>query len=187
MRLLRWSYIIGLHAFLGLLVWKTDFIELAQRRLGQWRPVEMGRDWDDAVGVQRRIDGQVQPGAVLYFGDSLIQGLPHIREGKLKALAVLGETRSPLLPDVPTVGETVPGFSLTNWFAMVAPVATPSDIVAKIATDARAVIKQGDTRAKLAAMAADAVGNSPEEFGKVLRDDSEKWGRVVKEANIRAD
>src|ERR1043165_9648458 len=83
--------------------------------------------------------GQVQ----LTF-DSLIQGLPHIREGKLKALAVLGETRSPLLPDVPTGGETVPGFSLTNWFAMVAPVATPPDIVAKIATDARAVIKQDD-------------------------------------------
>ena len=128
------------------------------------------------------VAGQVQ----LTF-DSLIQGLPFIREGKLKALAVLGETRSPLLPEVPTVGETVPGFSLTNWFAMVAPIATPPEIVAKIATDARAVIKQDDTRAKLAAMAADAVGNAPEEFGKVLRDDTEKWGRVVKEANIRAD
>jgi tripartite-type tricarboxylate transporter receptor subunit TctC len=126
--------------------------------------------------------GQVQ----LTF-DSLIQGLPHIRDGKLKALAVLGETRSPLLPNVPTVGETVPGFSLTNWFAMVAPVATPPDVLAKIATDARAVIRQDDTRTKLAAMAADAVGSTPEEFGKVLRDDTDKWGRVIKEANIRAE
>jgi tripartite-type tricarboxylate transporter receptor subunit TctC len=126
--------------------------------------------------------GQVQ----LTF-DSLIQGLPHIRDGKLKALAVLGETRSPLLPDVATVGETVPGFSLTNWFAMVAPVATPPDVLAKIATDARAVIRQDDMRTKLAAMAADAVGSTPEEFGKVLRDDTEKWGRGCKEANIRAE
>jgi tripartite-type tricarboxylate transporter receptor subunit TctC len=131
---------------------------------------------------QDLLAGQVQ----LTF-DSLIQGLPHIREGKLKALAVLGETRSPLLPDVPTVGETLPGFALTNWFGMVAPIATPPDIVAKIATDTRAVLKQDDTRAKLAAMATDAVGNSPAEFGKVLRDDSDKWGRVIKEASIRAE
>jgi tripartite-type tricarboxylate transporter receptor subunit TctC len=120
--------------------------------------------------------------------DSLIQGLPHIREGKLKALAVLGETRSPLLPEVPTVAESgVPGFALTNWFGMVAPAATPPDVLAKIATDTRAVIRQDDMRAKLSAMAADAVGSTPAEFGAVMRADSEKWGRVVKEGKIRAD
>ncbi len=119
--------------------------------------------------------------------DSLIQGLPHIREGRLKALAVLGEARSPLLPDVPTVGETVPGYALTNWFGMVAPAATPPEIVVKVAADTVGALKQPDMRDKLTGMAAEAVGNSPAEFGAVLRADTEKWGRIVKEAKIRAE
>jgi tripartite-type tricarboxylate transporter receptor subunit TctC len=120
--------------------------------------------------------------------DSLIQGLPHIKEGKLKALAVLGEQRSPLLPDVPTVAESgLPGFTLTNWFGMVAPAAVPPDILAKIAADARRALKSDDMVEKLRQMATEPVGNTPAEFAAVLRDDTAKWGRVVKEANIRAE
>jgi tripartite-type tricarboxylate transporter receptor subunit TctC len=120
--------------------------------------------------------------------DSLIQGLPHIKEGKLKALAVLGEQRSPLLPEVPTVAESgLPGFTLTNWFGMVAPAAVPPEILAKIADDTRRALKSDDMTEKLRQMATEPVGNTPAEFAAVLRDDTAKWGRVVKEANIRAE
>src|SRR5258706_4779405 len=114
--------------------------------------------------------------------DSLIQGLPHIQAGNLKALAVLGDSRSPLLPSVATVGESVPGYTLTNWFGMVAPAATPPDVLAKVATDVRGVLKTPDMRDKLAALATEPVGNTPEEFGAVLRADTAKWGKVVKDA-----
>jgi tripartite-type tricarboxylate transporter receptor subunit TctC len=120
--------------------------------------------------------------------DSLIQGLPHIREGRLKALAVLGETRSPLLPEVPTVAEAgVPGYQLTNWFGLVAPAATPPDTLAKIAADAAGALKLPDMRDKLTGMATEPVGNPPDDFAAVLRADTAKWGRIVKDANIRAE
>ena len=119
--------------------------------------------------------------------DSLVQGLPYVQAGKLKALAVLDATRSPLLPDVPTVGETVAGYQLTNWFGMVAPVATPPDVLAKIATDVAATIKRPDLGARLTALAAQPVGSTPAEFGAVLRADTAKWGEIVKDAHIRAE
>ena len=126
-------------------------------------------------------------GQVSLTFDSLVQGLPYIQAGKLKALAVLDATRSPLLPSVPTVGETVPGYQLTNWFGMVAPAATPPDVLAKIATDVAATIKRPELSERLAALAAQPVGNTPAEFGATLRADTEKWGQIVKDAHIRAE
>ncbi len=126
-------------------------------------------------------------GQVSFTFDSLVQGLPHIKAGRLKALAVLDPKRSPLLPEVPTVGETVPGFELVNWFGMVAPAATPPDIVKKIAADAASAVRAGDLGEQLTKMAATPVGNTPEEFGAVLRADTEKWGRIVRDAHIRAE
>lgn len=119
--------------------------------------------------------------------DSLVQSLPYIKGGKLKALAVLGKTRSPLLPDVPSVAETVPGYDLTNWFGLVAPAATPRDVVAKLNQDWAKVLLNPEVRAKLAGMGADVVGNPPEQFGAFLKAESAKWAKLVKEANIRAE
>jgi tripartite-type tricarboxylate transporter receptor subunit TctC len=126
-------------------------------------------------------------GQVSLTFDSLVQGLPYIQSGKLKALAVLDATRSPLLPSVPTVGETVTGYQLTNWFGMVAPAAVPPDVLAKIAADVAATIRRPDLRDRLAGLAAEAVGSSPAAFGAVLRADTEKWGQIVKDAHIRAE
>jgi tripartite-type tricarboxylate transporter receptor subunit TctC len=135
-----------------------------------------------APSFQDLLGGQVS----LTF-DSLVQSLPYIRGGRLKALAVLGAARSPLLPEVPTVAESLPGYELTNWFGLVAPAAVPRAIVAKIHADVVKVLQDAGVSAKLSAMGATAVGNTPEQFGAVLRADSEKWGGLIREANIRAE
>ena len=126
-------------------------------------------------------------GQVSLTCDSMVQALPYIRSGRLNALAVLGPKRSPLLPDVPTVGEAVPGFELTNWFGLAVPAATPRELVAKLYADVVKVLQQKDVREKLADMGADVVGSTPEEFGAFMRAESAKWARLIKEANIRAE
>jgi tripartite-type tricarboxylate transporter receptor subunit TctC len=126
-------------------------------------------------------------GQVSLTFDSLVQALPYIRDGRLKALAVLGATRSPLLPDVPTIAESVPGYELTNWFGLVAPAAVPREIVAKIHADVAKVLQDPGVSEKLASMGATAVGNTPEQFGAIMRGDSDKWSRLIRDANIRAE
>jgi len=126
-------------------------------------------------------------GQVSLTCDSLVQALPYIRDKRLVALAVLGAARSPLLPDVPTVGETLPGYELTNWFGLVAPAATPGATVAKIHADVVGILKDPAVADKLSGMGATAIGNRPEEFGAAMRADSEKWGRLIREAHIKAE
>jgi tripartite-type tricarboxylate transporter receptor subunit TctC len=126
-------------------------------------------------------------GRVAFTCDSLVQALPYVRDGRLKALAVLGAARTPLLPDVPTVGETLPGYELTNWFGLVAPAATPRDTVARIHADVVKLLRDPAVAEKLSGMGATAIGNAPAEFGAVMRADSEKWGRLIREANIKAE
>jgi len=126
-------------------------------------------------------------GQVSLTCDSLVQALPYIRDKRLVALAVLGAARSPLLPDVPTVGETLPGYELTNWFGLVAPAATQGATVAKIHADVVRVLKDPAVSEKLSGMGATAIGNRPDEFGAAMRADSEKWGKLIREANIKAE
>ena len=126
-------------------------------------------------------------GRVMVTMDSLVQSYPHIKSGRLKALAVLSPRRTALLPDVPTVGETLPGYALTNWFGLLAPVATPKDTVSKIYIDTSKVLKETDLRKKIADLGADVVGNSPEEFGAAMRAESAQWAEVIKAANIRVE
>ncbi len=126
-------------------------------------------------------------GRVAFTCDSLVQALPYVRDGRLRALAVLGAARTPLLPEVPTVGETLPGYELTNWFGLVAPAATPRDTVARIHADVVKVLRDPAVAEKLSGMGATAIGNAPAEFGAAMRADSEKWGRLIREANIKAE
>jgi tripartite-type tricarboxylate transporter receptor subunit TctC len=126
-------------------------------------------------------------GQVSLTCDSLVQALPYIRDKRLVALAVLGSARSPLLPDVPTVAESLPGYELTNWFGLVAPAAVPGAIIARIHADVVKVLQDTAISERLSAMGATAVGNSPEQFGAMMRADSEKWARLIREANIRAE
>jgi tripartite-type tricarboxylate transporter receptor subunit TctC len=127
-------------------------------------------------------------GRVMMTMDSLLQSLPHIKSGRLKALAVLGPKRSSLLPEVPTMAEAgVTGYALTNWFGLLAPAATPKDVVSKIHTDVVRVLREEDIRKKIAEMGADVVGNSPEEFGAAMRAESAQWAEVIRSANIKAE
>ncbi len=136
-----------------------------------------------APSMQDVIAGRVQ----ITF-DSLLQGLPFIKQGALKPLAVLGRSRSPLLPEVPTVSESgLPGYEITNWFGLVAPAGTPKDIIEKVHDDAVQVLRLPEVRKKFAELAAESVGNTPAEFGDRIRDDSEKWARIIKQAGIKTE
>ena len=130
----------------------------------------------------------VMGGQVSITFDSLLQALPFIRDGRLKALAVLGDTRSAQLPDVPTVSESgLPGYELTNWFGLAAPAGTPRETVAQIYADAARVLQGADVKGRLTGMAASVSGSSPEQFAARIRDDSAKWAKLIKEAGIKAD
>jgi tripartite-type tricarboxylate transporter receptor subunit TctC len=127
-------------------------------------------------------------GRVMLTMDSLLQGLPHIRAGKLRALAVLGPKRSALLPNVPTMAEAgVRAYSLTNWFGLLAPAGTPREVVMQLHADVVRVLKDEGIRNKVHDMGADVVGNSPEEFGAWMRAESAQWAEIIKSANIRPE
>ena len=126
-------------------------------------------------------------GRVMVTMDSVLQSLPHVKAGRLKALAVLGPRRIAMLPDVPAVSETVPGYSLTNWFGLVAPAATPKPLLLKIGNDVVGILKDNDLRKKITDLGADVVGNSAEEFGAAMRAESAQWAEIIRLANIRIE
>ncbi len=126
-------------------------------------------------------------GRVMVTMDSLVQSYPHIKSGRLKALAVLSPRRTALLPDVPTVGETLPGYALTNWFGLLAPAATPKETVLRIFTDVKRVLDEPEVKKRISDLGADVVGNSPEEFGAAMRAESAQWAEVIKAANIKVE
>ncbi len=118
---------------------------------------------------------------------SLIQFLPHFRSGKLKALGTGGAKRTAILPDVPTIAEGLPGYEANNWWGILAPAATPAAIVKKLNTDINAIMKLPETQKRFASEGAEPVSGTPEEFSKLIAIEMEKWGRVAKAANIKAD
>lgn len=127
-------------------------------------------------------------GQVDFTMDSLVQCLPQIQSGRLKAIAVLGAKRSPLLPDVPTVAESgVNGYEFTNWFGLVAPAKTPSEIITKLNQDVVKVLSQPELSSQLEKMGATVIANTPAQFQQQIKQDSEKWGKIIREANIKAD
>jgi tripartite-type tricarboxylate transporter receptor subunit TctC len=127
-------------------------------------------------------------GRVMLSMDSLVQSLPHLKAGRLKALAVLGPRRAALLPEVPTIAESgLPGYALTNWFGLLAPAATAKETVLKIHADVSRVLRDPEVKTRITSLGADVVGNSPEEFGAAMRAESAQWAEIIKAANIRAE
>ena len=127
-------------------------------------------------------------GQVSVMFDNLPSVLPFIKSGRLKPLAVSSAARSRALPEIPTVAESgVPGFDVTVWFAVLAPAATPRDIVNRLNTEVVKAINTSDMRQRLAQQGADPIGNTPEEFSAVIKRDLAKWAKVVKDANIKLD
>jgi tripartite-type tricarboxylate transporter receptor subunit TctC len=119
---------------------------------------------------------------------SLVAAVPHIKSGKLRALAVTGSRRSPLFPQLPTVAESgVAGFEITQWYGFFAPAKTPKDIVDKLNKEIVAIMKDPDTAKKFADQGADIVTGSPDDFGKLVQSELAKWSKFIKEAKITAD
>ncbi len=129
------------------------------------------------------LGGQVQ----LMFSDAPT-ALPQIKAGKVRVLGVASPQRSTLLPDVPTISESgLGGYEAYSWAAFVAPAGTPADIVARLSADIGKVLSQAEVKQKLFDAGAEAMPTTPEQFGKILRSEIVKWGKVVKAANIQAD
>ena len=124
-------------------------------------------------------------GRVLLTMDSLVQSYPHIKSGRLKPLAVLGPKRTALLPEVPTVSETLPGYALTNWFGLVVPSAVSKEVVSTINGDVTRILREAEIRKRIEDLGADVVGNTPEEFGAAMRAESAQWAEVIRSANIK--
>jgi tripartite-type tricarboxylate transporter receptor subunit TctC len=119
---------------------------------------------------------------------SIVQTVPSIQSGSLRALATGGETKSPILPDLPTIGESgVPGYVATNWWGLVAPAGTPQAIVAKLHDAIAVVLKSADTQKFLANEGAAPVAMSSAEFGTFIAAEIAKWGPVVKQAGMKAE
>jgi tripartite-type tricarboxylate transporter receptor subunit TctC len=119
---------------------------------------------------------------------SLVQTTPHIKSGKLKALATGGAKRSPVLPDVPTVKEAgVPTYEAVNWWGIVAPAGTPQPIIEKVHKELTAVQASPEVQKQFSSEGAEIVQMSPAEFGAFMEKEMKKWERVVKEANIKPE
>ncbi len=113
---------------------------------------------------------------------------PHVRSGRLKALAVTTEKRAAILPDLPTIAESgVPGYSANSWSGLFAPTGTPRAIVTRLNREIGRIMQTPDARAVLATFAAEAFTASPEEFAEIQRRDRERYGTLIRAANIRAD
>jgi len=129
----------------------------------------------------------VMGGQVPLTFDSLTQGLPYVNSGRLRAVATLGPKRTPVLPEVPTVGETLPGYEVVNWFGLVVPAATPHEIVARLHAEILKILRMPEVHDRLVSLGSDPVGSTPDEFGAFMKSETAKWARVIKEANIRAE
>ncbi len=116
---------------------------------------------------------------------NLTAGLPHIRTNRVRALAVTGPQRSPLMPDLPTVSDSgLPGFAVTSYFGVLVPTATPAAVIARLNAEVIKGVHAADVQATLAAEGAEPAGGSPEEFAAFIKSEISRWGKVVKIAGL---
>ena len=145
----------------------------------------------DMIHVPYRGGGQVMTdliaGQVQVSFIAPVVSLEHVRTGKLRALAVTTATRLDVLPDIPTVGDFVPGYEANNWFGIGAPKSTPAEIVDRLNREINAALADPKIKAQLADFGATALSLSPADFGKLIAEETEKWGKVIKFAGIKAE
>ena len=127
-------------------------------------------------------------GRVSVTSASAISTMPHVRAGRLRALAVSSAKRSPSVPELPTVAEAgVPGFAVDQWYSLFAPAGTPKEIVAKLYGEIAKTVAHAGTRERLPAMGLDPAGMPPAEFAAYVKTETVKWGKLVHEAGIRVN
>lgn len=133
--------------------------------------------------VSDLVAGQVQLASI-----GLPPAIGYLRAGRLRAIAVTGARRSPLLPEVPTVSESgLPGFEVTSWYGLFGPAALPKALVAKIDGDVSAALDSPEVEERLAKLGAEPAPLPPEEFARFVRAEVEKWAKVVRTSGIAAD
>lgn len=133
-----------------------------------------------ALAVTELIGGQI----ALSFASALTV-VPHIRSGRLRAIAVTGPQRSPALPDVPAIAETVPGFSAELWYALFAPAHTSAEIINRLNREVAAILAQAEVKAKLLDQGVDALTGTPQDMAKLIAGDLDKWAKVVQATGAR--
>jgi tripartite-type tricarboxylate transporter receptor subunit TctC len=130
----------------------------------------------DLLGGQVQVSFATMPSSIEF-----------IRAGRLRALAVTTATRSPALPEVPAVGEFVPGYDVSTWYGVAAPMRTPAEVIDKINKEINAALADPTMKARLADLGGITIAGSPDDFGKFIADETEKWGKVIRSANIKPE
>ena len=135
-----------------------------------------------ALAMPDLISGKVD----LLF-DSLVTGLPHVKDGKLRALAVTSLKPTALAPDLPTVAEVLPGYESTTWFGLYGPKGLPADITAKVNQAVNAALAETDVKERFARLGAEPTGGTPQAFASLVRADTAKWKKIIVERKITTD
>jgi tripartite-type tricarboxylate transporter receptor subunit TctC len=136
-----------------------------------------------APAVTAVVGGQVQ---MMFAGAP--SALPQVKAGRLVALGVASPKRVAAAPELPTLAESgLPGFDVTSWYSIVVPSGTPNDIIARLRSEIASALTQPDVQEKLTGLGAEAIGNTPAEFAAMLKVETTKWGKIVKDANIQVE
>jgi tripartite-type tricarboxylate transporter receptor subunit TctC len=126
-------------------------------------------------------------GQVSLMFNNMLSAMPQVKTGKLRAIAVTSAKRSPAVPDLPTVAETIPGYEASGWYGAFAPAATPRDIIARLNAEMNKLMRLPDVAQRLAGDGVEAVSMTPAEFGAYLHSEIVKWGKVVKASGATVD
>jgi tripartite-type tricarboxylate transporter receptor subunit TctC len=126
-------------------------------------------------------------GRVQVMFDNVPTSLPYIRAGKLRPLAVTSRTRAAVLPDVPTVADYVPGYEASAWYGLVGPKGLPADVVEKLNREVHAILAEPEVKTQLADLGASLLPGPPVNFGELIADETDKWGKVIRFAGIKPE
>lgn len=135
-----------------------------------------------ALAIPDLVSGKVD---VLF--DSLPTGLPHVRDGRLRALAVTSANRTPMAPELPTIAEELPGFESNTWFGLYGPRGLPADVLARVNAAANAALAEADVKDKLHRLGIEPAGGTPQAFAKLVERDGAQWKRIITERRITLD
>ncbi len=143
----------------------------------------------DAIAVPYRGEGPGLAGLIsgdtTFFVGNVAAAIGHINSGRLRALGVTSKTEFPLLPGIPAIAKTLPGFENTGWFGIVAPAGTPKEVIQKVYRDTKKALESSRLKARFYVQGLAPVGNTPEEMGRAMKEETRLWARVVKERSIR--
>ena len=135
-----------------------------------------------ALAIPDLVSGKID---VLF--DSFVTGMPHVKDGKLRALAVTTAKRSALAPDMPTVSEVLPGFESVTWFGLYGPKAMPADVTAKINQAVNAALADADVKERFARLGAEPAGGTPQAFAAMVKSDNTKWKKIIADRKISVE